>query len=319
MQQHHYLFVPLVLALAACNATPTPDSGVGNGNTALAGEVTALGTTSYGSGDWGGGGSWGGDGLNMYYATTASNRLLRFSASTPGDVQAQPITGLASGERVLGIDFRPANSRLYALGSTNRVYTIDLTTGAATPVGAPFTPALEGTSFGVDFNPVVDRIRVVSNTGQNLRLNPDTGAVAGVDGRLAYAAGDRNQGRQPNVVAAAYTNPVAGATQTNLYVLDASLDLLAEQGNPSATPPVSPNTGQLFSKNSVGVDVSTLAGFDIDSSRNGYAAFTPQGGSFSNLYSVSLYRGYASRLGTIGGGEAVTGLAIPIGSSSGYR
>ena len=55
--------------------------------------------------------------------------------------------------------------------------------------GAPaFTPALSGTAFGFDFNPTVDRIRVVSDTGQNLRLNPDTGAVAAVDGAL-------NQGR----------------------------------------------------------------------------------------------------------------------------
>jgi hypothetical protein len=30
----------------------------------------------------------------------------------------------------------------------------------------------------------VDRIRVVSNTGQNLRLNPDLGTVAAIDGNL---------------------------------------------------------------------------------------------------------------------------------------
>ncbi|ACO48132.1 DUF4394 domain-containing protein [Deinococcus deserti] len=319
MQQLRFLSIPMVIALAACGTASVPDGGMADRKTAPAPLMAAsFGGGDWGSGSWNDGGSWSG-GSNMMYATTASNRLLRFSASTPGDVQAQPITGLAPGERVLGIDFRPANGRLYALGSTSRIYTIDLASGAATPVGAPFTPVLEGTSFGFDFNPVVDRIRVVSNTGQDLRVHPDTGAVAGVDGRLAYAAGDRNQGRKPDVVAAAYTNPVAGATQTNLYLLDASLELLAEQGNPSATPPVSPNTGQLFSKSSLRVDVSTLAGFDIDSSRNAYAVFTPQGSRSSELYSVSIYRGSASRVGTIGSGETVTGLAIPIGSSSNDR
>ena len=44
-----------------------------------------------------------------------------------------------------------------------------------------FAPLLDGTEFGVDFNPQVDRLRVVSNSGQNLRLHPDTGAVAAVD------------------------------------------------------------------------------------------------------------------------------------------
>jgi len=54
---------------------------------------------------------------------------------------------------------------LYGLGSTNRLYTIDLATGMARPIGnQPFTPALEGVEFGFDFNPTVDRIRIVTNS-----------------------------------------------------------------------------------------------------------------------------------------------------------
>ena len=47
-----------------------------------------------------------------------------------------PLTGLQLGERINGIDFRPANSQLYALGSSSRIYTINLSTGAATQVGS---------------------------------------------------------------------------------------------------------------------------------------------------------------------------------------
>ena len=86
------------------------------------------------------------------------------------------------------------------LGSTSRLYTIDLTSGVATQVGAsPFAAALSGTNFGFDFNPVVDRVRVVSDADQNLRLNPNNGALAATDTALAYAVGDANAGANPNM------------------------------------------------------------------------------------------------------------------------
>src|ERR1041384_839244 len=117
------------------------------------------------------------------YALTVGNRLLTFNSSMPSMiVNNVAITGLQAGEILRGIDIRPANGQLYGVGSTSRLYTINPQTGAATQVGsAPFTPALSGTEFGFDFNPTVDRIRLVSDTGQNLRLNPDTGAVAATD------------------------------------------------------------------------------------------------------------------------------------------
>src|SRR4030095_15839230 len=109
------------------------------------------------------------------------------------------------GENVLGIDFRPATGELYGLGSTSRLYRIDIANGAAVQVGAgPFSPLLSGTDFGFDFNPQSDRIRVVSDAEQNLRLNPDTLATF-VDAALNPAG---------NVVAAAYTNNFAGAVST---------------------------------------------------------------------------------------------------------
>ncbi|GAB2991992.1 hypothetical protein GCM10027184_52610 [Saccharothrix stipae] len=62
----------------------------------------------------------------------------------------------------------------------------------------------------------MDRIRLVTSKGQNLRLHPDTGAVAATDGVLAHVDG----GSAPRVAAAGYTNSVAGATSTTLYAID---------------------------------------------------------------------------------------------------
>ena len=71
------------------------------------------------------------------YALTADSRLASFDPSAPAALAASvPISGLGSGESVLGIDFRPANGKLYALTSTARVLTVELNTGASTVVAA---------------------------------------------------------------------------------------------------------------------------------------------------------------------------------------
>src|SRR6187200_3326252 len=120
---------------------------------------------------------------------TTTNVLEAFDSATPGTIiVAVGVTGLQTGETLLGIDFRPANFALYGLGSTSRLYTINTTTGAATQVGSAGAFTLSGTAFGFDFNPTVDRIRVVGNTGQNLRLNPNDGTLAATDTSLNGAA-----------------------------------------------------------------------------------------------------------------------------------
>ena len=118
----------------------------------------------------------------IFFVTTG-NFIGRFDSATPGTVTGVvPITGLQNGESILAIDCRPATGQIYALGSMSRLYIINPTTGVATQVGAAGGFTLSGTSFGFDFNPVVDRIRVVSDADQNLRLNPDTGALAAYGG-----------------------------------------------------------------------------------------------------------------------------------------
>ncbi|WP_068944779.1 DUF4394 domain-containing protein [Chryseobacterium timonianum] len=211
------------------------------------------------------------------YAIDNSNNLQIFNPNSPMPV-SKTVAGLQSGENILGIDFRPVNGQLYALGSSSRIYTINLGTGAATAVGtSPFSTLLSGTDFGFDFNPTVDRIRVVSNTGQNLRLNPNDGTVAAVD--LALNPGS------PLISAAAYTNNSAGSTATTLFVIDHNTDKLYQQ-NP-------PNNGNLLETGSLGINITSANGFDIGSmSQKAYLAASI--GSSTKIYSINTATGAAT-------------------------
>lgn len=253
------------------------------------------------------------------FALTTANRLLTFNESRPDRILADvAVTGLAAGEQLLGIDVRPANGRLYAVSSASRIYTIDPSTGAASQSGAALDPALDySDAVGIDFNPVVDRLRIVTDNGQNLRVNVDTGAVAdndpsqpGVqpDGPLAFAAGDRNAGRAPSAVAAAYTENFAGTTATVLYVIDGELDILATQSPP--------NAGTLNTRGGQRVDSSELAGFDIftdEDGNNARAALRPAGSAQSSFYTIDLSSGRArmkSKGAIGGGGQLIRDIAI---------
>jgi hypothetical protein len=240
----------------------------------------------------------------LLYGVTPSNRLIAFSSSAPGTLLTNvPITNLAAGERIVGLDVRPATNHLYALGSSSQLYVLNPVTGAAIRIGAPFTPALNGTEFGFDFNPTVDRIRVVSDAGQNLRLHPDTGAVAAVDTALSYAPGDPNAGRTPGVSAVAYTNPDNdAATGTTLFDIDAALDAVSTQ-NP-------PNDGRLNTLVGLGLD-ATRIGFDIGLA-DFYASIQVGAATASSLIVMSGPQRFD--LGVIGGGEPVPNLAVSLGA-----
>jgi hypothetical protein len=249
-------------------------------------------------------------GAETIYAVTSTSVLLTFDSATPATTSSVTITGLQSGETILGIDLRPATGQLYGLGSTSRLYTINPATGAATAVDGPFSPLLSGTAFGFDFNPVVDRIRVVSDTGQNLRLNPDTGAVAGVDTNLNFAPSDPNFKVSPHVVASAYTNNFAGATSTTLFGIDSNLDIGVVQGSSGGTP-VSPNTGQLTSLLPLGVNTADAVGFDFSGVTGvGYVSLTPVTGAASSLYTVGAQN--VVLIGLIGTGAVVTDITVGV-------
>lgn len=229
------------------------------------------------------------------YSVDASNALIILDFTKSNAFVSKPITGLQMSETILGIDMRPLTGQLYALGSSSRLYTINMATGAATAIGTgPFDTLLKGNSFGFDFNPTVDRIRIVSDMGQNLRANPITGAIAAMDT-------DLNPGT-PAVSAAAYVSNFAGATTTTLYDIDIANDKLYKQAPP--------NDGKLEEVGPLNIDISANNGFDIGGQSNkAYGLFTV--GSTTKLYLVNLANGTSTPIAD--GPTGINGLAVGLG------
>ena len=239
----------------------------------------------------------------LLYATDGF-RLVQFDSATPNTTTAPvSFTGLQGDETIVGFDLRPSNGLLYGIGSSSRIYVIDPLTGVATQVGASqFSPGLNGNAFGVDFNPFVDRIRVVSDMEQNIRLNPDTGALAGNDSPLTPAG---------NIVAAAYSNNFVGTATTTLYGIDSASGNLVLIGGLNGTP--SPNGGQVtvVGSLSLAASLSSALGFDISGLTGiAYAVLNflvpgePNGAlPLDGLYTIDLATGDATFVGQIGDGE----------------
>jgi len=229
------------------------------------------------------------------YGVSTSNELLIFNhlSATP-TIVTKAIAGLQAGENIVGIDMRPLNGQLYALGSTSRIYTINASSGLASMVGTgPMATLLVGTQFGFDFNPTVDRIRIVSNTGQNLRFNPLDATVL-VDGAITLATA--------NVTGAAYTNNFAGATSTVLFDIDALGDRLYKQDPP--------NNGTLVDVGPLGINVEASNGFDIGGTSGiAYGIFTV--GTVQKIYTVNLTTGTATAGATIT--SAIRGFTVGLG------
>ena len=222
-------------------------------------------------------------------ATNGAN-LTRFDSGALGTTTTVPVTGLQPAETLVAIDFRPADAQIYGIGSTSRIYRLNILTGVATQVGTAGQFTLNGTAFGTDVNPVSDRIRSVSNTEQNLRLNPIDGTLSATDPALNPAG---------NVVAAAHSNNFVGATETTLFDIDSAAGTLQIQ-NP-------PNSGALATVGSLGLgtNLNEAIGFDI-AGENGVAYATITTGGISRLYSVNLTTG-AATLASSNGGAIGTG------------
>src|SRR5262245_19791155 len=276
----------------------------------------------------------------VVYGVTLSNRLVSFKASDPGKLlSALPLRSLIAGESVTGLDGRPSSGGAVGLTSLNRVLQVNTVTGETTQVGAQIDPALfaTGPSNGFDFNPAADRLRLVNPANGNLRFNPLTfapvdgdAATAGIqsDGTLTFIATDPNAGADPNVIAAAYDrNDNDPATATTLFVIDSTLNILARQGAVDGNAADvagggSPNRGLLTTLGSLGVDPTSLVGFDIIDAGSGgsgaaLAVMQLEGETVSKLFQINLGpatpnqpTGTATLIGTVGGGEVLSAMAI---------
>ena len=85
------------------------------------------------------------------------------------------VTGVEG--RLLGIDVRPADGRLYGLFEDGTLAVIDPMTGAAESVSTLATMLPADATATVDFNPVADKLRVMGSDGTSLRVTVETGEV----------------------------------------------------------------------------------------------------------------------------------------------
>jgi hypothetical protein len=258
----------------------------------------------------------------LVYALAGTGKLLvSFDAKNPEQIRTLvPITGTDSTHTLVGLDFRPADGALYALGytmgsspNTYKLYTINPATGAATAINSGTdTLALGNTmEIGFDFNPTVDRIRVVSaQTGANYRLNPSTGLVAATDNNLQWAAGDVNAGKNVRVSTVAYTNSYPNNTTTTALNGINDSGMVFVSINP-------PNNGQLNTVLSTIFGATTMTGTtDLDyfydsttTSNVGYLAANTGSATMDMLYTISA-TGTPTLVDTIGYGMAVTDIAV---------
>lgn len=215
------------------------------------------------------------------------------------DTDAKKVTGsvtLANGAKLVGIDVRPADGKLYGLTATGTIVTIDAKTGKWERKSELSEKLPMGATFTVDFNPVADRLRVIGSDGTSLRINVEDGKTI-VDGGLRFADNDASKGLAPKVTAGAYVNSFAGTKETTLYDIDAATSSLVRQAPP--------NDGILNTIGSLGMKVSGPVAFDIVSDgKGGNAAWMVSGGT---LYTVDLATGGAKSQGKIAG---LTGATI---------
>jgi urease accessory protein UreE len=209
---------------------------------------------------------------------TSNGMISSIDRATPNKIVSNlKITGLESGDELVGIDYRPKDGKLYAVGLLGNLYTLNPNTGKASFLrkliadssdDAPFSKIIgDANLITVNFNPAADRLRVISNTGQNLRINVDTGVTI-TDGTIKLAEGTAV------VVAGAYTNAFAGTASTKLYSIDQNSDRIYLQNA---------NAGTLGVSAALGADINTNGGggLDIDPVSNvGFAALKLTSGAY---------------------------------------
>jgi hypothetical protein len=230
--------------------------------------------------------------------------LLAFDTTNPAVATTAAIAGVAAGDVLVGIDFRPQNGVLYGLGvngttGDGTLYAISTQTGFAAAVGAVGSvnptaalpnPATAGVGYGFDFNPMADRVRVVTTAGQSFVVDPNTGLVTTNSPTL--------NGPAATADAAAYSNSFPDATTTLLYVLDSTTGTLYLQNTATSTlTPVGP-PGPTF---------TAVNGFDITAGNVAFAALTVNGNT--GLYNIDLTTGAATLLAPVAAGP-LQGFAV---------
>lgn len=232
---------------------------------------------------------------------TSANELARIDTSNIAAASTVAISGLAAGDRLVGIDLRPGDNTLYGITLSNNIYRLNEVSGAATFVAALSAPIVNpALGYGIDFNPVADftgatSLRFVSSAGNNYAINASTGAVA-FSGSITG-----------NFSAVSYSNsnplPTVAPASTSLYYIDSTADTLSVATSGFNAPTISPI-------GSLGIDVLRANGFEVLGNGQAFAALNVDAGTSlaTGIYGINLATGQATLTGIFNG--TLSGLTV---------
>ncbi len=250
-----------------------------------------------------------------------AQQIVSFRSDTTTIIRSvATVDGLASGERLVGLSFRPETGQLFSMvlsSSSARLVTVDPFNGDIRQVDTTSFAYVFGDN--ISYNPVNDRIRFFSwaNDGtfitgnKNLSISFGGGTpVTHTD--LKYVPGDPAFGAIPLIDGAlAHNYPHSDALTTTLYGIDTDRNTLVRVGNIDDT--TSANGGDVATIGSLGIDISE-ASMAITPRLN--VAFASFGYAGASLYRINLNTGAATLVGAIGTPSGsttarITAIAIP--------
>ena len=224
-------------------------------------------------------------------AYTTDNQLYTFDSTNVGSGTFVGVTGLVGGESFVGIDLRPSNNTIYGITTSNNVYTLNASSGAATFVSALNMNIVNANlSYGFDFNPAADFAgspsgRFVSSAGNNYAVNVNTGVV----GNAAS-----NIGTGFSAVAYTLSTPAGAPTDTPvLYYVNADNDTMFEN-----VKGVSFNAPNIVEVGKLNANIGSISGFEIFADGSAFLAATVgNGNGQAFLFDADIETGEIKQIG----------------------
>jgi hypothetical protein len=217
-------------------------------------------------------------------ALTSTGLLISFNrahpdpANTPSDlISSKATSGYAGSDKLMAIDYRPSDSKLYGISQKGSIYLADPSTGLVTflrslqadpsDLSAPYAGVFTGdtTKLSMDFDPQTGRLRVSGIDGQNLSIDVDTGytitdPVINLDAKVSSTAYDIQNGI------------------SHLYGINLVNNTLVA---------INPSNSTLVGTALLGIEADGTSGFDIDTNTHiGYAMMTNSTGI--GFYKIDL-------------------------------
>lgn len=242
-----------------------------------------------------------------FYGLGTANELYSYRSGPPATLISEvPIRGLRDGESMVAIDVRPSTKALYGVSNLSSLYTINPSTGMATPVSTSglgtsgssttFNPLLDGSAVGMDFNPKTDRITLLTDKGQQLTVSPTSGQVIQAAGPSSNVITGVNSIAYSNST----TSTTSGSTMYGVNRTDGKLYRL------SSTPTAVGSTGMTMTEDGGGFDISrtgTALGVYNASQKTSTLSSTPPADDPTEeafrLYNISLRNGQATSMGKV--------------------